>query len=95
MLPVCVKINYVLQGVQKGKRPELTGGGLIRSSGGRSAIKSLRRANIHMKSDERILADLSSKLNISQPAVSISVRRGEQIVSESGYLLVDEEKLII
>ena len=157
--------NFVLQGVQKGKRPDLTGGGLIRSSGGWSAIKSLRQANIHLKSDERILGDsdfvdsilksaneslerkcylksqgydlekladrvaesvgikserifqpgkqpikikarslfcywavrefgvtmvdLSSKLNISQPAVSISVRRGEQIASESGYLLVD------
>ncbi len=34
-----------------------TGGGLIRSSGGWSAIKSLRKANIHIKSDERLLGD--------------------------------------
>ena len=40
-----------------GKLPELTGGGLIRSSGGWSAIKALRRAKNYFKSDERILGD--------------------------------------
>jgi len=48
---------FVQKGIQDGKRPELTGGGLIRSSGGWSVIKSLRRANIHFKSDERVLGD--------------------------------------
>lgn len=48
---------FVQKGIQEGKRPELTGGGLIRSSGGWSVIKSLRRANIHFKSDERVLGD--------------------------------------
>ena len=48
---------FVQKGIQKGKCPELTGGGLIRSSGGWSVVKSLRRANIHFKSDERILGD--------------------------------------
>lgn len=157
---------FVQKGIQAGKRPELTGGGLIRSSGGWSVINSLRRANIHVKSDERILGDsdfvekvlkdaneslerkyrlkskgydidkladrvakifsikpeeifkqgkqpvkvkarslfcywtvrelgftmtdLAPKLNISQPAVSISVQRGERIVSENGYSLMDE-----
>ena len=36
------------------------------------------------------MADLASKLNISQPAVSLSVRRGEKIASENGYVLMDE-----
>jgi putative transposase len=157
---------FVQKGIQEGKRPELTGGGLIRSSGGWSVIKTFRRANIHFKSDERILgdsdfvekvlkdaneslegryhlkskgydidklsdkvakifsikpeeifqpgkqpikvkarslfcywavrefgftmADLALKLNISQPAVSISVRRGERTASEHGYSLIDE-----
>ena len=48
---------FVVKGVQDGKRPELTGGGLIRSIGGWSMLKSLRRSNIHFKSDERILGD--------------------------------------
>jgi len=160
---------YVEKGIQRGRRPELTGGGLIRSSGGWSAIKSLRRANLHLKSDERILGDsdfvertlktaqeslekkyslrsqgydlykladrvaeivliepeiifqpgkqpqkvkarslfcywavrelgitmavLAAKLCISQPTVSLSVRRGEQIVSEEGYVLLDNRNL--
>jgi hypothetical protein len=157
---------FVQKGIQKGKRPELTGGGLIRSSGGWSIVKSFRSANIHFKSDERILGesdfverilkaadeslerkyklksqgydldkladrvaetlsikpeeifrpgkqpvrvqarslfcfwavrelgytmvDLALKLNISPPAVSISTQRGERIVAEKGYLLMDE-----
>ncbi len=157
--------RFVENGRKQGRRPELTGGGLIRSNGGWSAIKSLRRANLHLKSDERVLgdsdfvervlsaadeslerkyllksqgfdtkkladrvagifaiapeeifqpgkqpmkvkarslfcywavrelgvtmADLAPKLNISQPAVSLSVRRGEQIAAENGYLLID------
>jgi REP element-mobilizing transposase RayT len=157
---------FVQKGIHEGKRPELTGGGLIRSSGGWSVIKSLRRANIHFKSDERVLgdsdfvervlkaadeflerkyqlksqgydidkladrvaeifsikpeeifqpgkqpvkvkarslfcywavrelgftmADLAPKLNISQPAVSMSAQRGERIASENGYSLMDE-----
>jgi predicted transcriptional regulator len=36
------------------------------------------------------MADLAPKLNISQPAVSISARRGERIASENGYSLMDE-----
>lgn len=49
--------QFVEKGIGQGKRPELTGGGLIRSSGGWSAIKSLRKANLHIKSDERLLGD--------------------------------------
>ncbi len=37
--------------------PELVGGGLIRSAGGWSAVKAMRRAQAHMKSDEPILGD--------------------------------------
>jgi hypothetical protein len=158
--------TFVLTGIQNGRRPEFTGGGLIRSYGGWAMIKSLRRANMHLKSDERVLGDsdfvvrvlkaadeslekkyrlkskgfdtkqladrvaeilainpgkifqpgkqpmkvkarslfcywavrelgvtmayLASKLNISQPAVSLSVRRGEKIASENGYIMMDE-----
>jgi hypothetical protein len=157
---------FVQKGLQQGKRPEFTGGGLIRSSGGWSMIMSLRRANIHFKSDERILGDsdfvegvlktadeslerkyllksqgydidkladrvaenfpikpdeifqpgkqpvkvkarsllcywavrklgitmveLASRLNISQPAVSVCVRRGERMASQNDYSLTDE-----
>jgi len=35
------------------------------------------------------MTDLAPQLNISQPAVSMSVQRGEQIASENGYSLMD------
>ncbi len=38
-----------------GKRPELIGGGLIRSAGGWQAMRSLRKLGRHLKGDERIL----------------------------------------
>jgi putative transposase len=47
----------VNQGIAAGKRPDLTGGGLIRSGGGWSAVKTLRKAGALQKGDERILGD--------------------------------------
>jgi hypothetical protein len=47
--------QYVREGISDGKRPELVGGGLIRSLGGWSQVLSLRRKGIRIASDERIL----------------------------------------
>jgi len=47
--------RFVREGVDQGRRPELVGGGLIRSRGGWSAVRSLRRLGIDERSDERIL----------------------------------------
>jgi hypothetical protein len=47
--------QYVREGVSLGKRPELVGGGLIRSLGGWSQVLSLRRKGVKVASDERIL----------------------------------------
>lgn len=49
--------EFVKKGVSHGRRPELVGGGLIRSLGGWSAVKALRKAGAYMKGDERILGD--------------------------------------
>jgi len=48
---------HLAKGVGQGRRPELVGGGLIRSAGGWSAVKAMRRAQSRMKGDERILGD--------------------------------------
>lgn len=48
---------FVQGGIALGKRPELVGGGLIRSMGGWDRISEMRQANAFMKSDERILGD--------------------------------------
>jgi REP element-mobilizing transposase RayT len=47
--------QYVKKGIDQGARPELVGGGLIRSLGGWSAVKALRRSGDLELSDERIL----------------------------------------
>ena len=49
--------EFVKKGIEQGKRSDLVGGGLIRSAGGWSAIKALRRAGAYQKGDERILGD--------------------------------------
>lgn len=49
--------QFVSKGVSAGRKPELVGGGLIRSVGGWRELSGLRRLKIHVKSDERILGD--------------------------------------
>lgn len=50
--------NFVEQGVVLGRRPELTGGGLIRSLGGWDEVKKLRSTGQdRIKSDQRILGE--------------------------------------
>ena len=49
--------EYVRKGIELGRRPELVGGGLLRSSGGWRVLKAMSKARIHLKGDERILGD--------------------------------------
>jgi len=49
--------EFVEKGIEQGKRSDFVGGGLIRSAGGWSAIKALRRIGAYQKGDERILGD--------------------------------------
>jgi REP element-mobilizing transposase RayT len=49
--------NYVKKGIDQGRRPELVGGGLIRSLGGWSAVKAMRRSGERELSDDRILGN--------------------------------------
>lgn len=46
---------FVKNGISLGKRPELVGGGLIRSLGGWSAVDALKSTALRIASDERIL----------------------------------------
>ena len=161
--------SYVKKGIPEGKRTDLTGGGLIRSIGGWSEAKAMRRAGVYQKGDERILGDgdfvntvlkvaqeeldkkyslqargfdldkvaqrvshllgiepkelwvkgkyphvvqarsllcywavrelgmrmseLARKLKLSEPAISLSVKRGEKIAKEHQYLLFDDTNL--
>ena len=48
---------FVEKGISVGRRPDLVGGGLLRSLGGWTVLKGLRKAGIRVKGDERILGD--------------------------------------
>jgi len=50
-------LEFAKKGIASGKRQDLMGGGLVRSVGGWSAVKSLRKAGTIQKGDERILGD--------------------------------------
>jgi hypothetical protein len=49
--------EFVEKGLTMGRRSDLTGGGLIRSVGGWTALKAISNLKIHVKGDERILGD--------------------------------------
>ena len=42
--------EFIGKGVDEGRKPELTGGGLIRSVGGRHELRELRKMKIHFGS---------------------------------------------
>ena len=48
-------LEFVKKGVAAGRRPDLTGGGLVRSVGGWSVLRTMRKNESRMKGDERIL----------------------------------------
>jgi putative transposase len=52
MLPIAKTLS---KGIDQGRRPELVGGGLVRSMGGWSAVKAMRRSGDRELSDARIL----------------------------------------
>jgi putative transposase len=49
--------DFIKKGIAQGRRPDLVGGGLVRSVGGWSALMSMRKAKTYQKGDERILGD--------------------------------------
>ena len=49
--------SFMEEGVVQGKRPDLIGGGLIRSLGGWEVVKRMRRRRERILSDTRILGD--------------------------------------
>lgn len=67
----------------QGKRSDLTGGGLVCSRGGWSVVKSLRKANIHFKSDERMLGD-SDFVDLVMKVANESLERKTELRSK-GY----------
>lgn len=70
--------DFVEKGIALGRRPELVGGGLVRSVGGWRQAKKLTKAQPRIKGDERILGD-------SDFVSDVLARCNEQL--ERGYRL--------
>lgn len=70
--------TFVADGIPLGRRPELVGGGLVRSLGGWTAVKSRRGASRRMKGDERILGDSAFVLQ-TLAAAEEELERVEQL----------------
>ena len=71
-------LAYLVEGIARGRREDLTGGGLIRSLGGWSEVKRHRgKTTDHAMSDERILGDGSFVDSVIAQANEIFDRRYE------------------
>jgi putative transposase len=76
--------SYVKEGIGQGRRPELVGGGLIRSLGGWAEAKKVRAKGYdRIKGDERILGDGEFVMNILSEADERMDRRYE--LKSRGY----------
>jgi hypothetical protein len=61
--------SYVKEGIELGRRPELVGGGLIRSLGGWKAVRESRlEKGERIKGDQRILGDSGFVLGVLKEA---------------------------
>ncbi len=85
---------YVKDGQAQGRRPELVGGGLIRSLGGWAEARRVRlKGQDRMKGDERILGDGDFVMNILSEADERMDRRYE--LKSLGYDLDKVEQRVL
>jgi len=69
---------YVREGIEQGRRPELVGGGLIRSLGGWAEVKRMRlTGHGRLKGDERILGDSDFVMEVLSQADEKYTRQHE------------------
>ena len=86
--------SYVKKGMGQGRRPELVGGGLIRSLGGWSEVRKLRRTGQdRMKGDERILGDGDFVMDVLSEANERIDRRYE--LRSRGYTIEKLEERVL
>ncbi len=73
-------LEFVKKGVAAERRPDLTGGGLVRSAGGWSALKAMRNGESRMKGDERILGQGNSVETVLKAAQENLDRKSQILV---------------
>jgi len=69
--------EYVSDGIEKGRRPDLVGGGLIRSLGGWSEARKVGKGEKRLKGDERILGDSQFVLDVLKESEERFARKYE------------------
>lgn len=84
--------GFVQRGMGQGSRPELVGGGLIRSQGGWSAVRAMRQNGAEQNSDERVLGggefvdrllgDAEEKIKRQLPPLELA-RRMREVIEEA------------
>jgi len=78
-------LRFVSEGIAMGRRPELVGGGLIRSLGGWSAFKAIRSTRLRVMGDERILGrsdfveSILKEVNETYDRKTLAMRRGPNL----------------
>jgi REP element-mobilizing transposase RayT len=90
--------QYVKEGISHGRRPELVGGGLIRSLGGWSEVLSMRRDGKRLLTDQRILGSgdfVEQILNEADERVKyqLSGNKGRQQIGEVIERVCEEENI--
>ena len=95
--------RFVSKGVKQGRRPDLVGGGLLRSVGGWAALKGFRDTGVRIKGDERLLGSsdfvervlekadeqLEEKYRLRASSISLE----ELIDKVAQYFKIDPENL--
>ena len=74
--------DFIKKGVTMGKRPDLTGGGLVRSVGGWLNLLEMRKAKVFVKGDERILGEGDFVEHILQTAGEAFEKRTSLMAQE-------------
>jgi putative transposase len=87
-------VKFVEEGIEKGRRPELVGGGMIRSLGGWSEVKkNPLKKNERIKGDERILGDSDFISDVIAEANEAFDRRYH--LKRKGYDIKSVEKKVV
>jgi putative transposase len=74
--------TFVAAGLAQGRRPELQGGGLLRSLGGWQAVAALRRGREAYGGDERILGSSEFVEQVQQEVAPVAPVRGTHLPLE-------------
>lgn len=67
--------SFVENGISMGKRPDLTGGGLIRSTGGWATLREIKKQGLRMAGDERILGSTNFVASVLRQAREEHLKR--------------------